>query len=196
MKKINLRKRRNGQWCSMSTGGSYNSPNVKDDAASDADDSDDEDDDDGDEPKPKPKRSRQQLSNEAARRRRENRELRAENERLKAQLADDGKSTGASDGLRSDLVMELAGAGLKKDQIRAAMKLVDLDEYDNVDEAIEDLRDQYPSVFTSDSPSDKMGRSAPAMNNGRRKPGKETEDQRRIRLSQKYPALQGRWSPR
>lgn len=36
------------------------------------------------------------------------------------------------------------------------------------------------------------GRTAPAMNNGRRKPGKETPEQRKARLAKKFPALQGR----
>jgi hypothetical protein len=192
-----MRKRRTG-WCSMSTGGgSYNSPNVKDDAASDADD-DSDDDDDGDEPR-KPKRSIQKLSNEAARRRRENRELKAENDRLKAQLADDGKATGTSDSTRADFILALAEAGLKRDRIRAATKLVDLDEFDDVEDAIEELKAEHPFLFGPESNDDekpKTGRTAPSMNNGRRKPGKETEEQRRIRLSSKYPALQGRWSPR
>lgn len=189
MRKVNMRKRRNGVWHSMGAGGSYNSPNVKDDAESDADD-----DSDDDEPQPKRKHDpdKARLSSEAARRRREAREWRQRAEAAEAQLANDGKSTGASDGLRSDLILELADAGLKKDQIRAAMKLVDLDDYDNADDAIEDLREQYPSVFTSNAPNETMGRTAPAMNNGRRKPGKETEEQRRVRLSQKFPALRGR----
>lgn len=38
----------------------------------------------------------------------------------------------------------------------------------------------------------KMGRTAPAMNNGRKKPGRETEQQKAARLALKFPALGGR----
>ncbi len=43
-----------------------------------------------------------------------------------------------------------------------------------------------------DDEDQKTGRTAPAMNNGRRKPGKETPEQRKARLAKKFPALQNR----
>lgn len=197
MRKIVLHKRRNGCW--SSTGTTWYSMNSGASSTGDDGEPDDESEDSediDDEPK-KPKRTVQQLSREAARRRREARDLRAENERLKAQLAGDGKNTGTNDTTRADFILALAEAGLKRDRIRAATKLIDLDEYDDVDEAIEELREEHPFLFGPESGDDQpMGRTAPAMNNSRRKPGKETQDQRASRLAKRFPALQNRVSPR
>lgn len=78
------------------------------------------------------------------------------------------------------------------------MKLVDLDSYDSADDALGDLRDQYPSVFSgqSDDEATTTGRTAPRMNNGRKKLTKETDEQKASRLAKRFPVLQGRVSPR
>lgn len=195
MKKINMRKRRTGIWCSMG-GGSYNSPNVKGDAADDASDDSDDDQDD-----PEPNRV-QQLSSEAARYRRRLREKERETEQLKAQLAKDGKEPPAPPppvGTMVSTVQALIRAGISADAIELIADRIDWSDVASPEDVVDELRERHPSLFGQASDDDapkKMGRTAPAMNNGRRKPGKETEEQRRIRLSQKYPALQGRWMPR
>lgn len=185
--KIRQHKRRTGHWCSIGQG-----------SGSVQDDHDDDDDDDDD----TPSRSRsddpekKRLIAENKRRRQRAREYKEKWEAAERKLAESGRDTGGgSTGTDSaELVLAMVSAGMKPDRIRAAMKLVDFDSFDDPDDAIDDLRSEHPFLFTDaddDAPS-RTGRTAPSMNNGRQKPGRETKEQRAERLSRQFPALQGR----
>lgn len=193
MKRITLKKRRNGCW--SATGNTWHSMGTGASGTTGDDDSDDSDSEDEEEATDrKPKKTVQQLSREAARRRREARDWKQRAEAAEAKLAGDGKSSGMNDTTRADFLLALVEAGLKRDRIRAATKLIDLDEFEDVDEAIEELRAEHPFLFGSESGDDtgKTGRTAPSMNNGRKKLTRETSEQKASRLAKRFPALQGR----
>lgn len=191
MRKIVMRKRRTG-WCSMG-GGSYNSPNVKDDATSDAGDDSDDDQSDDD------RDYRRKLSQEAAKYRRRSVEYRKENERLKAQLAKDGQEPPTPPpavGTMVSTVRALIQAGVSDDAMELIADRIDWSDVASPEDLVDELRERHPSLFGQTSDDDapkKMGRTAPAMNNGRRKPGRETESQKAARLAQRFPALGRRY---
>ncbi len=187
MHRVITRKRRNGCW---STGSVWHSMSqgtgsVQDNNDEDTDDTGSDDDSDDD-----PKARIQALSKEAARRRRQAREWRQRAEAAEAKLASEGKGTGQVDS--ADLVLAMVSAGMKPDRIKAAMKLVDFDSFADPEDAIEELREEHPFLFSSGDDEGKFGRTAPTMNNNRQKPGKETPDQRAKRLAKRFPALGNR----
>lgn len=177
-----VRKRRTGMWHSQGQASGFTSPSIKDDAADDAGDDDSADDDTALAPD-----ERRQLRNEAKRRRLQVKELRQENDALKAKLAgtDNGGSSGPDP---SEVILGLVEAGLSRTRIRMAMKLMDLDSVADVDDAIEDLRDEYPELFASEQKhgdgSDLPGQGS--NHNGNKNRGGPLN---RADLERKYSAL-------
>lgn len=184
-----LRNRRDGMWHSMGQG----SGSVQDDHAGTDDDADQGE----DQPRKKynddPEKAR--LIAENKRRRQQAREWRQRAEAAESKLSgsrDEGGGSGA-DGVNSaELVLAMVSAGMKPDRIKAAMKLVDFDSFDDPDDAIEELREQHEFLFSESDSADtarKFGRTAPAMNNARGKPGRETDADKLNRLAKRFPAL-------
>lgn len=142
VRKVTMRKRRNGMWHSTGQGSGRVIPDGTGDefdAGSDDDNGDDSDD-------LSPEDQVKKLKNEAKRRRLQVREARRERDELKAQLGENGQSTRPD---TSEVVLNLVEAGMSRDRIRAAMKLVDWSKVDDVEDAIEDLREEHPFLFES-----------------------------------------------
>lgn len=179
--RVQLRKTRTGMWHSQGQASGFTSPSIKNDAADDAGD-----DDSGDDTALAPD-ERRQLRNEAKRRRLQVKELRQENDALKAKLAgtDKGGSSGPDP---SEVILGLVEAGLSRTRIRMAMKLMDLDSVADVDDAIEDLREEYPELFAPERKDDD-GSDLPSQ--GSRQNGNKNRggplDQAELR--RKYSAL-------
>lgn len=176
-----MRKRRNGIWHSQGQGSGYTSPGIKEDAADDADGDDDPDDDLSPEDKLK------KANGEAKKRRFQVKELRRENERLKAKLAENRGADGAADNStsREDLVLGLVEAGLSRTRIRMALKLVDVNSVEDVDDAIEDLREEYPDLFESAKAEQELPGTG-SRHNGMKQKGSTASNQQ---LINKYSAL-------
>jgi len=172
-----LRKRRTGHWSmSQQGGGSFSTTDIKDDAADDAEDDADNDESQG--------TGRQ----EAIKRRLQNKKLRKENERLRAQMAEAGKGDGDVGPDRSEVVLGLVEAGMSKDRVRAAVKLIDWSAVDDVEEAIDELRSVHPFLFEQASSAKQDKSDLPgtgSSHRGRRKPGGPSDDE----LRRKYPSL-------
>lgn len=180
-----LRKRRNGHWSmsqqgtgSVQGGSGFSTTDIKDDAADDAKDDDGDDDDE----------SQDTGRQEAIKRRIQNKKLRKENERLRAQMAEAGKGDGDVGPDRSEVVLGLVEAGMSKDRVRAAVKLIDWSAVDDVEEAIDELRSEHPFLFeqalsAKQDKSDLPGTGS--SHRGRRKPSGPSDDE----LRRKYPSL-------
>lgn len=178
---VHMRKRRTGHWCSTGQGsGGFTSPTIKDDASDDAGD------DDGDDLAPEDQLRK--VQNEAKKRRLQVRDLRKENADLKAQLAKAG-GDGATDNSRAreNLVLGLVEAGLSRSRIRMAIKLVDPSTVTDVDDAIDELREEYPDLFEpaeQQQTSELPGQGS--RHNGSRSKGGPPSNQD---LINRYPAL-------
>lgn len=179
------RKRRTGHWHSMGQGagttGSRRNAAEPGTAEPGTDDVDDDADDD--------LSLEDQLkaaNSEGKRRRLENKELRRENERLRAQLGDNGQSSQSVDG--TELVLALIESGLPGNRIRTAMKLIDSSLADP-EEAIEQLREEHGFLFEANQRQQQdLPGQGPAHNrdkNRRAYKGDEAE------LRRRYPALGG-----
>lgn len=172
-----MRKRRTGIWHAQGQGSGYTSPGIKDDAADDADGDDEPDDD------LSPEDRLKRANDEAKRRRLQVKELRRENERLKAERADNGG--GGSGPEASEVILALVESGMSKDRIRAAMKLVDWSSVDDVEDAIDDLRDEHPFLFESSKPEQDLPGTG-SRHNGNKNKGSGPSAQQ---LINKYSAL-------
>lgn len=135
-----MRKRRTGNWCSVGQGAG----SVQDTGDADDDDSTDNDD-------PMSPEERKKLSNEAKRRRLQAKEWQKRAEAAEAKLAENGRGTAGPD--PSEVILTLVEAGMSKDRIRAAIKLVDWSSVTDVDDAIDELRDEHPFLFLESSGS-------------------------------------------
>jgi len=182
------RKRRTGQWCSIGQGsGSVQGGQSDDDDTGE----DDESTDDGRTQNKSSDPEKKRLIAENKRRRMQARQWRQRAEAAEAKL---GEGNTLSDAARADVILAMAEAGLKKDRIRAALKLVDWETVDDPEDAITDLRAEHPFLFDGTSGADDdgqgfQGRTAPAMNNSRGKLNKESDQQKAARLAKKFPAL-------
>lgn len=182
-----MRKRRTGMWCSMGQGsgstGRASSKTIPDGTGDEFDEADDT----GDGDTVLAPDERRKLRNEAKRRRLQVKELRQENDALKAKLA--GTNKGGSSGPDpSEVILGLVEAGLSRTRIRMAMKLVDLASVADVDDAIEDLREEYPELFAPehkhDDGDDLSGQGS--RHNGNRNKGGPLDQ---AELRRKYSAL-------
>lgn len=182
MRTNSMRKCRTGIWHSQGQGSGYTAPAIKDDAANDADVDDDPDDD------LSPEDMLKKANDEAKRRRLQVKELRRENERLKAERAVNGATGDDSGPDRSEVILSLVEDGLSRDRIRAAMRLIDWSSVDNVEDAIDDLRDEHPFLFEAAKP-EQQDQDLPgtgSRHNGNKNRSKAATN---AQLAEKYSAL-------
>lgn len=171
MKRITMHKRRNGHWCAAGSGSlsnSYNSPEVKDDAAADAAEESDDSEDDDQEPKANKSKPR-------------NAGHEAKNYRLRL------RETERVTDLRESVIFALQDAGLGSKKIQFALRGIDWSQEDDPEEVVSTVMDALDEGGRTTT-----GRTAPAMNNGRKKLTKETADQKAASLAKRFPALRGR----
>jgi hypothetical protein len=177
----------------MSSGSGSTSGGTDDDTG---DDSDDDDDDSIQNRNNDPEKRR--LIAENKRRRQLPRQYRQRAEAAEAKLAENGtgNSGNSPDSLKSaiKLAAAISKSGLKEDRIDAALRLIDPDLLDEPEDALADLREAHPFLFDSsdDDDKEKTGPTSPKLNNGRKRLNQESDQQRKQRLAQRFPALRGR----
>lgn len=178
IRKTLWRKRRTGCWASMGQGSGKTIPDGTGDEYDSADDDDSDDDGDGGDEVSKLKR-------EAKRRRLQAKEWRKRAEAAEAKLTENGQSSRPD---TSDLVLTLVESGLSRDRVRAAIKLIDWDSVEDVDDAIDQLKEDHPFLFESHSEQQQQQDLPPQGSKGNRDKNR-TNDPSRRQLADKYPAL-------
>ncbi len=180
---VTWRKRRTGCWVStgryLSTGQGSGKviPDGTGDEFDDADESDDSDDDGGDQVA--------KLKQEAKKRRLQAKEWRRRAEAAEAKLAENGQSSRPDN---SDLVLTLVENGMSRDRVRAALKLVDWDSVEDVDDAIDQLKEDHPFLFESGQQQQQeqdLPRQGSRGNRDKNRGGGPSQTE----LYRKYPAL-------
>lgn len=174
-RQVMMRKLRTGHWASTGQGNG----SVQDDASG----TDDENDDAGTGTNLSQEDQIKALKHEARRRRLEAKEAKRERDELKQQMADNGQSHSGPD--PSDVILTLVESGMSKDRIRAAMKLVDWSEVTDVDDAIEELREEHPFLFESAQKPQELPAQGSKGNRDKNKGGPANRQD----LMNKYPAL-------
>jgi hypothetical protein len=113
--------------------------------------------------------------------------LRAEVAQLRKQLSDDGQTPNRQTGPDpSEVVLTLVEAGLSRDRIRAAVKLVDWSTVTDIGDAIEELREEHPFLFESSEQKQELPGQGGKGNNSRNRAGGPANE---AELMRKYRAL-------
>ena len=117
---------------------------------------------------------------------RERDEWRQRAEAAEARLAESGQGATGPD--PSEVILSLVEAGMSKDRIRAAMKLVDWSRVADVDDAIDDLREEHPFLFEAQSSPQQQQGLPPQGSKGNRDKNKGGAPSQ-TELLRKYPSL-------
>lgn len=169
---------RSGTWHSTGQG----SGGTQDDQGQEGDDADEDEFEEDDDPVRK-------ANHEAKKHRLQKKQWRNRALAAEAKLAENGDESGGSSVDQSELVLSLVEAGMSRDRIRAAVKLIDWDSIEDVDDAIDQLQEDHAFLFSSPGEQSKDGGKLPgtgAKHNGPRNKGGPPNDQQII---EKYAAL-------